>query len=133
MFYSYGDYLSNIKILSVEEMHALHKEILTEIQTDDGAKEIYEELLAAVNRYASIRAGWPLLSREEKAEKDSGRTSCHNSVITHFNMLARYLRRQGKDAEWREKLGYEEDDQYNRKRIGDFACYLAFVNGINSR
>lgn len=133
MFYSYEDYLSNIKTISIEEMHALHKEILMEIQADDGAKEIYEELLATVNRYASIRAEWPLLGREEKMEKDSGRTSCHNSVITHLNMLARYLRRQGEDAEWREKLGYEEDDKYNRKKIGDFACYLAFVNGINSR
>ena len=30
-------------------------------------------------------------------------------------------------------LGYEEDNPYNRKAIGDFACYLAFVNGINAR
>lgn len=133
MFYSYEDYLSNINILTIEEMHALHKEILNEIQGDDGAEEIYGELLAAVTRYASIRAGWPLLSREEKMEKDSRRTSCHNSVITHFNMLARYLRRYGRDAEWREKLGDEEEDKYNRKKMGDFACYLAFINGVNAR
>ena len=48
-------------------------------------------------------------------------------------MLARYLKQQGKVAAWRDALGYEEDDQYNRKAIGDFACYLAFVNGINAR
>ena len=133
MFNSYGDYLSNENILSIEEMHALHKEILAEIQGDDEAKEMYEYLLAKVNRYASMRAEWPLLSREEKLEKDPGRTSCHDSVITKLNMLARYLRMQGKSAEWREKLGYEKDDKYNRKKIGDFACYLAFINGINSR
>lgn len=47
-------------------------------------------------------------------------------------MLARYLKQQGKTAAWRDELGYEEDDPYNRKAIGDFACYLAFVNGINA-
>lgn len=133
MFYSYNDYLLNPKALSMEEMHALHKEILIEIQIDNEAKELYVELLAVANRYALIRAEWPLLNREEKMERDSRRTSCHDSVITHFNMLARYLHQQGKDAGWRQCLGYEEDDGYNRKRIGDFACYLTFVNGINAR
>lgn len=88
MFYSYEDYLSNTKILSIEEMHALHKEMLAEICGEDDAKEIYEELLSVVKRYSSIRAEWPLLSREEKMEKDFGRISCHNSVMTHLNILA---------------------------------------------
>lgn len=65
--------------------------------------------------------------------RKTSRTSCHNSVIIHFNMLARYLKKNGKAAVWRDELGYEEDDSYNRKAIGDFACYLAFVNGINAR
>lgn len=54
-------------------------------------------------------------------------------MITHFNMLARYLKQQGKAAPWRDALGYEKDEPCNRKAIGDFACYLAFVNGINAR
>ena len=48
-------------------------------------------------------------------------------------MRARYLKQQGRTAAWRDELGYEEDDPYNRKAIGDFACYLAVVNGINAR
>ena len=89
--------------------------------------------MKVATRYAAIRTNWLLFSREEKNEQDSGRTSCHNSVITHFNMLACYLKQQGKTAAWRNELGYEEDDLYNRKAIGDFACYFAFVNGINAR
>ena len=27
----------------------------------------------------------------------------------------------------------EEEDPYNRKAIGDFACYLVFVSAINAR
>lgn len=40
-------------------------------------------------------------------ERDSGRTACHDSVIIKFNMLARYLKMQGRDTGWRDKLGYE--------------------------
>ena len=133
MIYGYKDYLTAPKALSTDEMQSIHEEIIREIGSDADGTELYEELMNVAIRYASIRAGWPLLSREEKMETDSRRTSCHNSVITHFNMLARYLKQQGKNAAWRDRLGYEEDDPYNRKTIGDFACYLVFVNGVNAR
>ncbi|MGN9012499.1 hypothetical protein ACTNBP_07090 [Oliverpabstia intestinalis] len=35
------------------------------------------------------------MSKEEKIDTDSLRTSHHDSVITHLNMLARYLKMQG--------------------------------------
>ncbi len=36
---------------------------------------------------------------------------------------------QGKDSSWRGELGYEEDDKYYRKTMGDFAYYLqVFMN-----
>ena len=63
----------------------IHAEMLAEIGADTEALELYDELMKIATRYAAIRANWPLLSREEKNEHDSGRTSCHNSVITHFN------------------------------------------------
>ena len=69
----------------------------------------------------------------EKAECDSGRTACHDSVITKFNMLARYLKIQGRDIGWRDKLGYEEEEKLYRKKIGDFACYLVLVEMKEAR
>lgn len=133
MVCTYEEYLTQSKAITFEKMQTIHTEMLAEIGADTGSLELYDELMKVATRYAAIRANWLLLSREEKSEQDSGRTSCHNSVITHFNMLARYLKQQGKAAAWRDKLGYEEDDLYNRKAVGDFACYLAFVNGINAR
>ena len=121
------------KAIIFEKMQMIHAEMLAELGADMEALELYNELMKVATRYAAIRANWLLFSREEKNEQDSGRTSCHNSVITHFNMLTRYLKQQGKAAAWRDKLGYEADDPYNRKAIGDFACYLAFVNGVNAR
>ena len=79
--------------------------MLAEIGADVEALELYNELMKVAARYATIRANWLLLSREEKNEQDSGRTSCHNSVIIHFNMLARYLKKNGKAAVWRDELG----------------------------
>ena len=131
MVCTYEEYLKQSKAITFEKMQTIHTEMLAEIGADTGSLELYDELMKVATRYAAIRANWLLL--EEKSEQDSGRTSCHNSVITHFNMLARYLKQQGKAAAWRDKLGYEEDDLYNRKAVGDFACYLAFVNGINAR
>lgn len=133
MVCTYEEYLKQPKAITFGKMQIFHAEMLAEIGADTEALELYDELMKVATRYAAIRANWLLLSREEKSEQDSGRTSCHNSVITHFNMLVRYLKQQGKAAAWRDELVYEEDNPYNRKAIGDFACYLAFVNGINAR
>ena len=133
MVCTYEEYLKQPKAITFGKMQIFHAEMLAEIGADTEALELYDELMKVATRYAAIRANWLLLSREEKSEQDSDRTSCHSSVITHFNMLVRYLKQQGKAAAWRDELGYEEDNPYNRKAIGDFACYLAFVNGINAR
>ena len=66
-------------------------------------------------------------------ERDESRTSCHNSLIIKFNQLAKYLKLSGKAISWRDELGYEEDDRYCRKTIGDFACYLVFLNSVHAR
>lgn len=79
------------------------------------------------------RSNWLLWNREQKAENDPARTSCHNMVIVKFNQLARYLKMQGKPTSWREKLGEESDNSNFRKRLGDFACYLVLVNSLLSR
>lgn len=87
----------------------------------------------AAARYMEFRSRWNLWSREERREKDSNRTSSHDSLIAKLNMLARYLRKQGKAASWRDALGDVKEDPNIRKRIGDFGCYLAFVSGLHAR
>ena len=133
MITTYEEYIKLPKALPFEQMQAIHKQIVLEVGNDPDALELYDDFIKVATRYAAIRANWLLLSREEKLDQDSGRTSCHDSVITHLKMLARYHKQQGKTAAWRDELGYEEDGSYNRKAIGDFACYLVFVNSINAR
>ena len=130
---TYREYLTYEKAITIEQMEAIHNEIVEEIGADPDSQEIYEELLNACFNYAVIRADWSLMDNDVKMEKDPLRTSRHNMVILQLNLLARYLKKIGKAAAWRDKLGYEEDDRFNRKVMGDFACYLAFINGICER
>ena len=130
---TFDDYLNEPCALHFDQMKRFHQEMIDEIGMDPKAVELYDDLVSEAGKYAAIRASWQQMSREEKMEKDSLRTSIHDSVIIHFNMLARYLRMQGKKAEWRDRLGYEEDNEFYRKAIGDFGCYIVFVNSICSR
>lgn len=130
---TFENYLTEPYALSFETMQELHADLLNEIGDDPDALELYDELIDIATRYAAVRAGWQKLSREEKMNTDSSRTSAHNSVIIHFNMLARYLHMQGKKALWRDQLGDDEDNRYYRKTIGDFGCYIVFVNSICAR
>ncbi len=133
MIMTYEGYLPQARSLSFEEMTALHEDMIAEIGDDEEAVELYDELVEAAVSYSPYRAKWRLWDTGEKADNSDGRTDHHNMVIIKCDQLARYLRSQGKAAEWRETLGYEEDDRKLRKRIGDFACYIVFIESINAR
>jgi len=133
MFSKYEEYLPMDKSLSFEEIADLHRQMMLSIGNDSDALELYEELIQTANQYSTFRSNWCIWSIEEKLDKDFSRTACHNSLIVKFNQLARYLKMQGIETRWRDILGYEEDDRYNRKRVGDFACYIVFINSICAR
>jgi len=130
---TYEDYLNEKSSLTLEEMQEIHNLMAEAAYIDEDAQELYNDLLNAAIKYADIRANWQLLSREEKQEKDASRTACHDAVIVNLNAFCRYLNLQGKETVWRDTLGDEEADPYNRKRIGDFACYLTFISGLFAR
>lgn len=130
---TYDTYLAGPKSLSASEMAELQKEMISEIKEDEEAKDLYDEVIRTAIDYVGIRASWAIMTKEEKNERNPKRTECHNMLITKFDALADYLKEHGKAAAWRKVLGYEEVNKYYRKRIGDFACYLAFVNGLNTR
>lgn len=128
--YTYETYLdAEVQpVLSVEKCQEILGEIIESINTqDEDLMEIWEEVLGKCFRYQKMRMDWSLYSREEKMERDSLRTSYHDSVIIGFNMLSRYMDQQDISISWREKLGE------NRKCIGDFACYVGFIYAINNR
>lgn len=94
-------------------------------RTDEDIVGLYNDMIARAVRYANFRSGWNYLSREQKTEQDPSRTMAHDAFIMSTNIVARTQGNIG--AEWRERLS---DD---RKRIGDFACYIALFQGIEAR
>ena len=96
MISTYDDYLPMSMSLSLEEMASLHNDIVKEIGNDSDSLELFEELITTATRYMVFRSNWLLWSKEKKMDKDSSRTSCHNSLIVKFNQLARYLKSQGR-------------------------------------
>jgi hypothetical protein len=126
--YTYKSYIKKINSISVEEAEEIYEKMLAEIDFNDSdVKELWDDLIKNAIEYVSIRSQWLTFAREERMEKDPARTSVHNSLISSFNVLSRYLEKIGKDVSWRARIG--ED----RKRIGDFACYIVFIFGLNAR
>lgn len=125
----YEDYLNKASdTLTLEKANKLLSEIEGSIDAnDEDARELYNDFLEGSFAYANVRAGWLILSKEQKMNEDKGRTLKHDSVINRVNILARYLESIGKDVSWREELGD------SRKTIGDFACYVALLYGVSAR
>lgn len=129
----FKDYQGMKYALTFSEMQEIHADMLSEIANDEGALEIYRMVLTKSIRYTRTRAEWGLMTVEEKMEGDPARTALHDSLIINFDKLSRYLKLQGKKAAWRDRLGSVEDDPAYRKRIGDMADYLTFVEALLHR
>ena len=124
MIPTYENYLKEKNSLTFDDMQRIHATMVSDIGTDADALELYNELLDMAVKYASIRMSWLSLPKQSKLDDSEKRTICHDSLLIKVRKLSRCV---GKEHEWNEML--RED----RKRIGDFACYLAFLNGLHAR
>lgn len=124
----YEEYLTKKDSLTLEKADEILSRIEASLdKNDEDAMELYNDFLEGAVAYANVRAGWLLLSNDEKMDQDKGRTYKHDSVINRVNILARYFEKTGKEVSWREDLGE------SRKAIGDFACYVSLVYGLRAR
>lgn len=88
--------------------------------------DLFDDLLEVAIRYAETRVQW-LQSPEKRSQIETDRTACHESLIAACDILSRNMAKKGEDNSWRRTLG---DD---RKRIGDFACFVHCILGISAR
>lgn len=116
-------------VLPIEEALRIYDGLLHSIKicTNEYKDEIVNELIEKTIKYSAVRAKWEIWDRETRISEDKGRTIIHNAVIDAFNILARLLSKDDIDTTWRDELGE------NRKRIGDFACFLVYMIGISNR
>ena len=89
--------------------------------------DLRQDLVEAAVRYARLRVDWLLADPEKQASIGSDRSASHNAFIATCDILSRNMGKIGEDISWRKLLG--ED----RKRIGDFACFVHCRLGISAR
>lgn len=118
--------------LDFSEFEEVLQKISEAVEDDADGQELFQELEDQSVKYANIRARWHGMPLNERAQIDGSRTACHDALIVKVNQLKRYLAMCGKDVSWADELGDVEVDRGNRKRIGDFGCYIAFIAGIVS-
>lgn len=133
MIYSIQSYVEQEQSFTMEEAAAIHQKMIEEIGEDEKAVDLYEKIKKAGVEYIEIRTKWAVLLKEERKAINDLRTEKHNAVIDSLDALCVYLRSIGKEADWRDDIGYEKDGKYFRKRIGDFGCYIAFLLGLSTR
>ena len=68
-------------VLTYQEAEELCAQIRAlEDRRDPEDAELYDDMYARAVRYANIRAGWNMLTREKKLETDDSRTSAHDAA-----------------------------------------------------
>lgn len=128
MLTKYEELIENKNVLSFIESTEIYNELLERIDLNNQEEaECWKDFILSCINYSEIRSKWISLSREEKLNKDDLRTSIHNRVITNLNIIKRLIERRNGSIEWFNN--FSED----RKRIGDFAVYLNYISGLNSR
>lgn len=93
---------------------------------------LWSDFIFASMRYAVARLSWSLANAEERIELDRLRSAAHEAAISSPNALSRAMSPDGASMEWRSALG---DAAYveARRRIGDFACAIAFAAALAVR
>ena len=108
----YENYLKMPDDLEFEQAMKVYEELLEEnLEEDEIYDKLWDHALHCMIDYGS----------------NDDRTVMHDSVIHSLDELAAYTKEHGKEAKWREELGYQ------RKRIGDFACYVSLIYGVFAR
>lgn len=126
--------------LSYESAVQIFKTIRTAVgskPSDEDLDELYRDFLSACVTYANMRAQWPLMTKEQKMSDDPYRTSLHNNVLMALKVLIRYMERIQLPVDWFELLIPDRDadimQQPYRKLVGDFACHVADIMGVEAR
>jgi len=83
-------------------------------------------------RYADIRSRYALYDYQQQLASNVERTQIHNELLDYIENLVVKQQELGEDITWRNKIGLGRTGE-DRKRVGDFACYIAMFLGLSAR
>lgn len=88
--------------------------------SDETNRELANDLLDSAINYAKYRMDFATHDTKWKSDNDRYRTSAHNRFMDCLNIFLRYNKRQTME-------------KYDRKDLGDIACYLAYAVAISEK
>lgn len=126
---SYENCLKGQDTLTLEECESIYMDIVKQLEAhpDSEFEGLFKTLQERAIVYAGIRANWFNLSFGERGAADADRSRKHDLFIKAKNDLSKYMYAHKLDIDWEDRLGEE------RKRIGDFACYMTFLIAVSER
>mgnify|MGYP002234909996 FL=1 len=105
----YENYLKMPDDLEFEQAMKVYEELLEEnLEEDEIYDKLWDHALHCMIDYGSLRAHWKITPKTDRSNDD--RTVMHDSVIHSLDELAAYTKEHGKEAKWREELGYQRKE-----------------------
>jgi hypothetical protein len=95
-------------------------------------QRLVEELKCSALDYAVARGRWQLAKEEERLDIDRPRSMAHNRFIDSCNALSRACGQSDLSQHWRAIWGDARTGEA-RRRIGDFACFIAYQQMLAAR
>ena len=117
----HGEMYDAVKTVELSEP-VISLERLEEDCDSEELKSLLDDLKVQSIRYAETVAEFIKtdIGTEDRVEADANRTRIHNATMDAINILARNLKKAGKDNSWIEKLPH-------RANKGLFALQIAFT------
>ena len=106
--------------MDFEKFEEVFQTLEAQKEKDETAAELYADVKEFACKYAIMRYRFSEMSREEKIENDSYRTSQHNRFMDSVRIYFRYLQNNGVSVPDISSL------EADRKIFGNFACYFIF-------
>lgn len=124
----YEEFLKMRGALGVEEANRIYGMLVASAPEQDREfDERFHVMLERAEKYAAYRAVWLDRNLQERMEMDEERSRAHDLFIKAKDALSTYMYEQKLGNDWDDFLGEE------RKRVGDFACYLVYLRSILAR
>lgn len=126
--FTYNNFTSEAGHLSFNEAEKIYNKLISSANhLDKEFQEYWHEFIVASLHYSQARGKWWTISQDERREFDSTRTTLHNKVIFQLKLLKGIIKESNGDTSW------FDDITEDRKRIGDFACYVIYIYSVNAR
>ena len=115
-------------VLSYEESKRIFGDILSaDSGKDRELSDLIQLMISRAIKYSEERMNWSQMTKQEQIAADENRSRIHDLFIISVTKLSEYMYKNKYGNRWEDLLGSD------RKRIGDFACYLAYTAAINER